>query len=480
MRYEEIEPRAIFRNFYEINQIPRCSGHEKAVSDHIKNWAIALGLSVKQDHVHNLIIRKPGTLGYEQSAPIILQGHLDMVCDKTPDSTHCFDKDPISLIVEGDRVKADRTTLGADNGIAVAIAMAFLEAREISHPPLEVLLTTNEETGMDGARAVQRKDLTGNTLINLDGEKEGVFLVGCSGGVRVDVRRAITREEASGQFYRLSVGGLKGGHSGADIHLERGNANRILASALCSIKKSVAFRLVDFTGGSKTNAIPRDAKALIVFDPALLETVQRVLDKSFKEIKNEFRTSDPGLWVSGEPVTPQQTAWSVEETDGFLRVMTALPNGLLHRSADIPGLTETSCNLGVVSTEEAAVTCHASVRSSVTSRKSKVVDQFLAIGALSDSQIITHSDYPPWEYRPQSRIRDIFVESYTFLYGKDPIITAIHAGLETGLFTETLGELDMISIGPNLYNAHSPDESVSISSVARTWELLKEVLRRLK
>lgn len=480
MRYKELEPQAVFRSFYEINQIPRCSGHEEAVSNYIKNWASALGLEVKQDHAYNLIIRKDGTPGYEGSAPIIIQGHLDMVCDKTPDSTHCFEKDPISLLVDGDRVKADRTTLGADNGIAVAYAMALLESNDIPHPPLEVLLTTNEESGMDGARAVLRKDLTGNTLINLDAEEEGVFLVGCSGGVRVDVAQDLTREEAAGLFYTITVGGLKGGHSGSDIHLERGNANRILATVLCSLKKSVPFRLADFTGGSKTNAIPRDAKALIVFDPILADTVRQVIDTASKEMKNEFRASDPGLWITGEAVSNRQNAWSAADTDCFLRVMTTLPSGLLHRSVEISGLTETSCNLGVVTTETATVTCHASIRSSVTSRKWKVVDQFMALGALSGARINVLSDYPPWEYRPKSRIRDIFVESYKTLFGKDPVITAIHAGLECGLFTETLGEMDMIAIGPNLYNVHSPEESMSISSVAHTWELLKEVFKRLK
>jgi len=480
MRYEELEPRAVFRCFYEINRIPRCSGHEKAVSDYIKNWARALGLEVKQDHENNLIIRKPGTTGYESSAPIIIQGHLDMVCDKTPDSAHCFEKDPISLLVEGDRVRADRTTLGADNGIAVAYAMALLESDEIPHPPLEVLLTTNEESGMDGARAVQRKDLIGNTLINLDAEEEGVFLVGCSGGVRVDVTQDLSREEAAGFFYAITVGGLKGGHSGADIHLERGNANRILATLLCSLKKSLPFRLVDFTGGSKTNAIPRDANALIVFDSADAKEVPESLDRLAKEMKNEFRTADPGLRIDGEQVSIRQNAWSVADTDRFLRVMTTLPNGLLHRSMEISGLTETSCNLGVVTTEAATVTCHASIRSSVTSRKWKVVDQFLALGALSGTRVKVLSDYPPWEYRPQSPIRDIFVESFRALFGKDPVITAIHAGLECGLFTETLGEMDMIAIGPNLYNVHSPEESMSLSSVARVWELLKEVFKRLK
>jgi dipeptidase D len=480
MKYEELQPKSVFKHFYEISQIPRCSGKEKAVSDFIKNWALSLGCRVKQDEENNLIIKKDGTAGYERSKPVIIQGHLDMVCDKTSDSSHCFEKDPLRLIIEGDRLRADRTTLGGDNGIAVAFAMALLESNDIPHPPLEIVLTTSEEMGMNGTKAIKKEDLESETLINLDAEEEGVFLVSCAGGIRVNLIQELTRVNCSGSCFQVTVGGLKGGHSGSDIHRERGNANKILGNALFELYKTVPFYLVSFSGGSKTNAIPRTAKATITFDEQHFDKLKEQLSVFSNTARREYRASDPDLWMSIEQASGAENAWSKQDTEKFLNTIQLFPSGLLHRSTEIEGLTETSVNLGVMVTEDTRVLFNASIRSSVTSRKLKVVDQLRCLASLTGSTLEAFSDYPPWEYRPESKIREIFVDSYKALLGKEATVTAIHAGLECGLFTETLGNLDMIAVGPNLFDVHTPDETLSISSVAATWELLKEVLKRLK
>lgn len=474
----------VFQYFHDLNQIPRCSGDEKAVSDWLMDFAKNLGLSAYQDETLNVIIKKPGTAGYESSAPVILQGHMDMVCVKEEGSDHDFTKDPIKLVVSGDKITADRTTLGADNGIAVSYGLALLASTDIPHPPLELLVTTSEETGMDGAFGVDASKLDGRRLINIDAEEEGKLLVSCSGGVGTILHRPITWEAApqGAKAHTLLIDGLLGGHSGMEIHKQRGNANTLLGRILSDLSKEMDLKVSAINGGSKHNAIPNKAQATLLLTSGELRMVEEKVKAWDGVLKNELAGADEGVKVTlVNDANEAEKVFSSESLLDSIAILRLTPTGVIAMSMAIPGLVQTSNNLGVVITHDDEITFESAIRSSVRTNKEAVADQMSIIAKACGASLEFVSDYPEWEYNANSELREVFVKTYEEMYGEKPEIDAIHAGLETGLFSEKFnGDIDLIAVGPNLLDVHTPQESMSISSVEKTYEYLKKVLGNLK
>lgn len=472
----------VFEFFHEINQIPRGSGNEQAVSDWLVKFAKDRKLEVKQDKFNNIIIKKSGTTGYEKAKTVILQGHMDMVCEKEKDSNHDFMKDPIAFIVEGDTLRADKTTLGADNGIAVAMALAVLDSKDIPHPPLEALFTTAEETSMGGANGLDTKDIKGDILLNIDSEEEGVFCTGCAGGKQLEFQLPIKWENitSSQKVFALSVRGLTGGHSGMEINKERGNANKLLARVLHNFGKKFKYNIVKISGGSKHNAIPREAVACIVLDD---EAEAKKIIKSYQKIfENELYGIDEKVEVHFEPCNESHTKmFSDKTTENIVNILLLSTHGVINMSQTLKGLVQTSNNLAIIETTTDKVKVVCAIRSSIKSWKEAVADEFTVIAKLCGADIVVLDTYPEWQYAPKSPIRDLFVKVYKKEFGKEPEVTAIHAGLECGLFSEKFnGRLDQISFGPNIYDVHTAKEHTSVSSIDRTWKFLKAVLKELK
>ena len=473
-----------FEYFKEMNKVPRGSGNEKAISDFLVNFAKEHDLKVIQDPSLNIIIKKPGTTGYENAPNIIIQGHMDMVCEKNIDSKHDFLKDPIEFIVEGDFLRANGTTLGGDDGIAVAFGLAILASTDIPHPPMELLVTTEEETGMGGAQALDPKNLEGRILINIDSEEEGKLLVSCAGGVREKIKLPITWEEADKSFISCNVKlrGLKGGHSGMEINKERGNANKIMGRFLMDLRAVIDFKINSISGGAKNNAIPRDADAIILFrenDKAL------VIDKVKQwnsTLKNELNIIDPNVDLTIEIMDNKvEKIFSVDTATKALQILFLIPNGVKSMSTAITGLVQSSTNIGVCTTSDECIEFDSAIRSSVKTLKKAIADETIVLAEMVGATIEFESEYPEWQYDPDSKIRTILETVYNDLYGKKPEIAAIHAGLECGLFSEKFGgNLDQISFGPNIYDVHTPGEHLSISSTDRMWDYLIAILKQIK
>mgnify|MGYP001662866854 FL=1 len=479
---QNLESKAVFQYFEEISNIPRGSGNEKGISDYLLNFGKELGLESIQDEALNVIIKKPGTPGYENAPTVIIQGHMDMVCEKNNGVEHDFEKDPLKLRIVDDYIYATDTTLGADNGIAVAYAMAILASNDIPHPPIEVLLTTDEETGMSGAMAIKKENLQGKILINLDNEEEGYLLVSCAGGVRSTATLKVDEQEiGSKKLIKINISGLKGGHSGMDIIKERGNSNKILGRVLKGLLREVKFNLVSLNGGSKNNAIPREAEAIIAVNPNDENTAIEVINNWNNIIENELRAQDPGLKIEAS-ITDIKTCkeFTDESTKKVVDLLYIYPNGINTKSTEIEGLVESSTNLGVLTTKDGVVEFDSAIRSSIPSLKEEIVLRSKTIVELLGGKFETTSDYPGWEYDPNSKVRDICQKVHKDMYGKEAKIVAIHAGVECGLFNEKLGNLDMISFGPNLYDVHTPDEHMSISSVKNCYEYLLGILKEIR
>ena len=479
---QNLEPKAVFDYFEEISNIPRGSGNEKEISDYLLNFGKSLGLESIQDKALNVIIKKPGTKGYENAPTVIIQGHMDMVCEKNNGVEHDFEKDPLKLRIVDDYIYATDTTLGADNGIAVAYAMAILASNDIPHPPIEVLITTDEETGMSGAMAIDKENIDGKILINLDNEEEGYLLVSCAGGVRstgtINIEKQDIKDKA---LIKINISGLKGGHSGMDIIKERGNSNKILGRVLKGLSREVKFNIISLNGGSKNNAIPREAEAIISTSINDEETVMNVIKNWNDIIASELRAQDPGVKIEGSIASENlEKEFTDESTSKVLDLLYLYPNGINSKSVDIDGLVESSTNLGVLTTNDTIVEFDSAIRSSVPSLKEEIVLRSKTIVELLGGEFTTTSDYPAWQYNPDSQIREICQRVHKELYGKEAEIVAIHAGVECGLFNEKLGNLDMISFGPNLYDVHTPDEHMSISSVKNCYEYLKAILKEIK
>lgn len=463
--------------FEQLNKIPRGSGNEKAVSDYIVSFALSLGLEVIQDSKNNVIIRKPATEGYENSEPVIIQGHMDMVCEKNADVVHDFEKDAVKVIYDGDFIHAEGTTLGADDGIAVAMAMAALSDNTLEHPTLEAVFTTEEETTMSGAAGLDISLLKGRRLINIDSEVEGVFTVGCAGGRKPAVHLPVEYISAPfNSFLRIRVTGLTGGHSGLDIHKGRANANRLIAEILDNIIDESCF-LCYAEGGAKENAIPRESEAVICCKD--IKAVRSRLSALTTEIKEKYADTDVDMEIIIENVPEYDKALSMKTALGFINAVKEIPNGVIAMDTEL-NMVKTSNNIGVIKTFEKEIGIFCAVRSAVTAEKLEVYDEIVSIGNKYNGKTTYRGDYPAWEYRSQSPLRDMLVRIYTEMFCMAPVIETIHAGLECGIISEKAPDMDMVSIGPNLYDIHSPMERASISSIERMWNFLTEVLRQMK
>ena len=478
---QNLEPKKVFSYFEEISQIPRGSGNEKAISDYLVSVAKKLNLEVIQDEALNVIIKKPATKGYENAPTVIIQGHMDMVCEKNKGTDHDFEKDPLKLRVIDDMVYATDTTLGADNGIAVAYALAILDSNDIPHPALEVLVTTDEETGMSGAMAVSKEHINGTILLNLDNEEEGHLLVSCAGGIRSKHTlngdlEALSNEE----LLHIAVRGLKGGHSGMEINKERGNSNKIMGRILKSLEV-IEYKLASLNGGSKNNAIPREADAIIAIDKKDLEKAKEIINSWNDILKNELKAQDPGVNVSIlENSEKVEKIFTKDSTKKAVNLLYLIPSGINTNSVEIEGLVESSTNLGVVTTISDKIEYDSAIRSSIASLKDEIVLRSKTVAELIGADFETTASYPEWQYDSESKIREICQDVHKRMYGKEAKIVAIHAGVECGLFNERLGKLDMISFGPDLFDVHTPQEHISIKSVKNVWEYLLEVLKEIK
>ena len=476
---QNTEPKEVFKWFYEISQVPRGSGNERAISDFLVKFAKDRNLEVHQDKAMNVIIKKPGTAGYEKSPTVIIQGHMDMVCEKEASSNHDFLKDPIKFVVKGEMLYADKTTLGGDDGIAVAYALTVLDSKDIPHPPLEVLITTEEETGMGGAMALTDEHLQGTRLLNIDSEEEGVFLVSCAGGANIHVFFDIKKETAKGKFLKITVGGLLGGHSGIEINKQRANSIKLLGRILYNIKQNEKINIVEISGGSKHNAIAKDAYAVIAVENT--EAVLKIVEKMTADFKNEYRAVDKLLTVTAnETQNSSEQMFTKELTLNLIDFMASIPNGVQYMSMEIHGLVQTSLNNGVLEEIDGRIKFTTSVRSSVKSALDEIVDILRIQAERCGAEFKKNSEYPAWEYSPDSPVRDAAVNVYKKLNNKEPLITAIHAGLECGLLKKTLPKVDAISFGPNLYDVHTPNEHMEIASVERVWKFLLAYLAELK
>jgi len=478
MILKNIEPTEVFTHFEAISMIPRGSGNEKAVSDYIAVFAKNLALNTVQDERNNLIIYKPGTAGYETSPVVILQAHLDMVCEMNAGTVHDFLKDPIKLTIDGDLIKANGTTLGADNGIGVAICMALLASTTIPHPPLEIVLTTDEETGMGGAYALDAAHLQGKRMINLDTDRDDTFIMGCAAGTTVSYKLPVTwvSNNQKNYSYRITVKGLKGGHSGADITLERGNANKILGLLLSYTESTV--HIGGITGGMKVNAIAREAFADISCTPEI--DLEIKLTPIIDEIKKQYKVTDPDLNITIEPINNLTHHLSPESKQNLLASILLFPDGVLAMSQEITGLANQSCNLGVIEIQENDIQFFAMPRG-MTRFFNQQTEQTIRFLAAQCSADVTFSQRSPaWPFNAESTLMQVASDAYVQLNGTPPKVTAIHAGLECGLFADKLGNMDIISFGPNAYDIHTPEEALSIASTQKVYRLVQEILKNLK
>lgn len=473
-----LEPVSVFHYFEEICNIPHGSGNEEKLSNYIKEFADKRGLACIQDEWKNIIIIKNATFGYEAEETLILQGHMDMVAVKEPGCSLDLWEDALRLEVKGDYITAKETSLGGDDGIAAAYALALLDAKDIPHPRLEVVLTVGEETGMDGARNIDLSMLRGRRMLNLDNEEEGVLLTSCAGGVRAKCRLPITVEKRRGIVLNLQVKGLKGGHSGAEIIKEGGNANCLMGRVLDALACQTSASLVSLSGGLADNAIPVLCEARIIAEESEIEKCRNIVAAMEKEIQNELAVKDAGVTISitqqGEDCADCLEAVSMKKAAAYIM---ALPNGIQAMSADVESLVETSLNLGIMRLEDDSLLLEYAIRSSLESAKRALVRKLKSISALADATVELCGDYPGWAYKKESPLRDKMIRIYEEMYGKKPEVRAIHAGLECGLISSKLEGLDCISYGPDMKNIHTTEEAISISSVKRVWEYLLEVLK---
>lgn len=476
---EELEPQEVFHYFEEISQIPRGTFNTKAISDYCVKFAQDRGLEVIQDELNNVIIKKPGTEGYEESEPVIIQGHVDMVCEKTEVSDHDFMKDPLELYVEDGFVKARDTTLGADDGIAVAIALALLDSDDIPHPPLEAVFTVDEEVGMGGAGGIDLTPLKGKMLINLDSEDEGTIIAGCAGGLSFCMNLPIGRKQVTGDCLEVTIRGLKGGHSGMEIDQQRGNANKLAGRLLNRLNQNMDISLADIQGGAKDNVIPSSCKFTIVVHDSV--KAEMIIENMMNIWKQEFGEDEPDLdVVVTKTENAEKSVMSDMDMKKVIFFINNCQNGVYGFSRSLKGLVETSDNLGIVGTEENKVTFVLLIRSSVSSKLEEVKEAFISWAEFLGGTFELSGAYPAWMYKENSKIRPIVAEVFEKVYGKTPNISTIHAGLECGLLSGKKPELDCVSFGPRMYDIHSVNERLDIASTWRMWNIIKEILKECK
>lgn len=470
-----LEPASVFGFFEEICAIPHGSRNTKKISDFLVNFAKEQGLTYIQDEMGNVILFGEGTCGMENHEPVVLQGHMDMVCEKDADVTLDMAVEGLDLTHDGRYIFAKGTTLGGDDGIALAYAMALLSDKSIAHPPLEIIITVDEEIGMLGADAIDVSMLKGRTLINLDSEDEGVFTVACAGGATATISLPVERRAVYGPCIRLSVSGLQGGHSGAEIHKNRANANKLMGEFMARIQKLMPLRLTSLAGGTKDNAIPRSCQATLVAMGIHLERINDIAQEFQAEVREQY--DEPEALIQAFDVDALGgNSLTDESTAKVIGLLCAAPNGVQAWSQDMEGLVQTSLNLGVLKLGE-RLTATFSVRSSVNAEKEALLEKLRELTAFYEGAYSQMGEYPAWEYKKDSHLREVMVQVYKEMFGKEPKVLAIHAGLECGLLAEKMPGLDCVSIGPQMHDIHTSREKLDIASTARTWRFLLEVLK---
>jgi dipeptidase D len=477
---EALQQDEVFKHFLALTKIPRESGNEKAVSDYCVQFANQLGLEVIQEPSMNVIIRKPASTGYETRPTVILQGHLDMVCVKRDDYAFDFNTQAIPLVLDGDTLKTEGTTLGADNGIAVAMIMAILESKTIKHPPIQALFTVEEETGMGGVMSLEPSNLSGDMLINIDAEEEGVILASCAGGVNNILEWPIKWQKSTmTEAFLLKIQGLKGGHSGIEIDKMRANAIKLAGRTLQTLMKTTSFELASVKGGEKMNAIAKFAQMTLLVNPEAVSTLQDTISKLSQQFRGEHLGADADVQMMLVKAEVPEMCFDSETTKAVAEGLCLMPFGVQSMSSTIAGLVESSSNLGVLTTEEEIVKLTNSVRSSIVSLKDEISGRAAMIASLTGAKWYQISDYPAWAYREISPLRDLMTSVYEKRFEEPLKVDAIHAGLECGFLSEKLGDIDMIAMGPNMHDVHTPFESVSVSSVQRVFSFLCDVLENI-
>ncbi|WP_439212685.1 beta-Ala-His dipeptidase [Duffyella gerundensis] len=477
----QLSPQPLWDIFAKICSIPHPSYHEEALAEHIVSWAKEQGFWCERDAVGNILIRKPATAGLENRKPVALQAHLDMVPQKNNDTVHDFTTDPIQPYVDGEWVKARGTTLGADNGIGMASALAVLADKTVEHGPLEVLLTMTEESGMDGAFGLQANWLQAEILVNTDSEEEGEVYMGCAGGVDFITTLPVEREAVPADYetLRLTLKGLKGGHSGCDIHVGLGNANELLARFLAAHARDLDLRLIEFTGGTLRNAIPREAFATLAVPAAKVDALKSAAMAYLTTLQNELSDKDKNVNLQTEPLAHNGQALTANSRDRFIALLNSTPNGVIRNSDVVKGVVETSLNVGVVAINDQQAEIICLIRSLIDSGKEYVVETLTSLAELAGAHGAAKGGYPGWQPDASSPVMALVRETYQSLFGKTPNIQVIHAGLECGLFKKPYPNMDMVSIGPTITGPHSPDEQVHIASVGLYWQLLTALLKAI-
>lgn len=461
--------------FEEINKIPRGSGNEKAISDYIVKFAEERNLWVYQDEYNNVIIKKGATEGKEASPTVVIQGHMDMVCEKNHYTIHDFEKDPIKVLYDGDYIYADGTTLGADDGIAVAMALSILDDNSLSHPPIEVVITTDEEVGMLGAANLDESKINGRLLLNIDSEEEGIITVGCAGGRKTTTSIPVKYKEPKYKNYvKVMVSGLMGGHSGIDIDRYRANANKVIARTARHILKYTNSEICDIHGGAKDNAIPREAQIIVATEDA--NKVKEVVAALEADVQREFKERDKDIRIYCEEITDSSKA--IENIYDALNCIMLIPNGVQSKNT-LLNMPKSSNNVGVVTHKDGYINITCAIRSDFDSLKDYIYNKISCIGELVGGNTTFKGDYPSWEFKQDSPLKDIAIKVYKNMYNDTPKVETVHAGLECGLISRKIPDMDMISYGPNLYDIHTPNERASISSINRVYEYTLKILESI-
>ena len=478
---ENLKPENVFYYFEEIANIPHGSRNTKQISDYLVNFAKERNLEHYQDELNNVVIIKEASEGYENAEPVIIQGHMDMVCEKENGSTIDFEKDGLELYVDDGFVKAKDTTLGGDDGIAVAYALALLDSKELKHPRLEVVITVDEEIGMLGAVDIDLSMLKGHIMLNIDSDVEGEFLTSCAGGMSINSSIPVTRTAQTGLETIITLTGLDGGHSGAEIHKEHGNANILMGRILENIFNELPFGILDFKGGLKDNAIPRESTVTLLIPEEAREDVTRIVNATAKELAAELSVADPATRIdlSFGNVT-EKNVLDYASVNKIILYLRTVPNGVINMSQVIPGLVETSLNLGILELKDNELSTLTSIRSSVATRKEDLKRRVMNIIEMLGGECEAEGEYPAWEYNDHSTLRPQVVKVYQELFGKEPKLTAIHAGLECGILSDKIPDLDCVSFGPTNYDIHTPKERLSISSTEKYWNFLVKFLEEAK
>ncbi|MBM7713931.1 dipeptidase D [Bacillus thermophilus] len=478
---QELTKYRIFHYFSEVSRIPRCSGKEQQMSDYLVSFAHKHRLQVIQDEAKNVIIKKPATFGYEFAPTVIIHGNMDMVCEKNRDNPHDFNKDPLELRIEGDMLYATDTSLGADSGVAIAYALALLDSKHIPHPNLEVMLTTEEKTTMNGAKRIDPALLNGSILISIDAEEEGTLLVSSAGGVIAEFTIPIMydKRQPDTVLYDIHIGGLKGGHSGGSIVKGRGNANILLGRVLQHCAEHFDYQLVHLRGGAKANTIPREAEATIAIERKHIPLIHSFIFKWDETLKKELDMADPEVYVQcTSSMRKGNNVFSQETMTKVITALTFMPNSVQSMSTEVPGLVQSSNNLGTMRTNSDHIMLKNEIRSSVYSLQEHISQQMKVLARLLQSRVIFHSEYPAWPYHPTSNIRSLCKKIYKETYNEEVTFVSTHAGIECGILVKKM-DVDAVCIGPDIHNIDTPSEHLSISSTLKTWEYLLTILKEM-